>query len=144
MAVTLPDALARKYPRAPWAPGWQWVFPAVREYVDTELLGHRDLTTTMIHTHVTTIGSKGVRSPLDQDRGVGPRAAIDAAMGLRLREDFPTAVRAMTRVERGIEPRADARALHDALDRRVSRRLYERLRPLYEEIAAITGCPDLG
>ncbi len=65
-------------------------------------------------------------------------------MGLRLRDDFPTAVRAMTRVERGIEPRADARALHDALDRRVSRRLYERLRPLYEEIAAITGCPDLG
>jgi site-specific recombinase XerD len=33
-----------------------------------ELLGHRDLTTTMIYTHVTTIGSKGVRSPLDQDR----------------------------------------------------------------------------
>jgi site-specific recombinase XerD len=33
-----------------------------------ELLGHKDLTTTMIYTHVTTIGSKGVRSPLDQDR----------------------------------------------------------------------------
>ena len=120
-AVSLPEALERKYPRAPWELGWQWVFPASREYVDTrtgllrrhhlhptlvqrtirtavkeagltkpatshslrhsfathmleagydirtvqELLGHRELNTTMIYTHVTTVGSKGVRSPLD-------------------------------------------------------------------------------
>jgi site-specific recombinase XerD len=32
-----------------------------------ELLGHRDLNTTMIYAHVTTIGSKGVRSPMDQE-----------------------------------------------------------------------------
>ncbi len=30
-----------------------------------ELLGHRDVKTTMIYTHVTRLGAKGVRSPLD-------------------------------------------------------------------------------
>jgi integrase len=34
--VELPDAIARKYPRAPWEWRWQWVFPAKRFYVDPE------------------------------------------------------------------------------------------------------------
>ena len=37
-----------------------------------ELLGHRDVSTTMIYTHVLNQGGRGVRSPLDH-MGSGPR-----------------------------------------------------------------------
>jgi len=35
-AVVLPDAMARKYPRAAQEWAWQWVFPATRTYRDPE------------------------------------------------------------------------------------------------------------
>ncbi len=117
----LPGRLAMKYPGANREWGWQWVFPARRQYRDPatgrlfrhhlyetvlqravkyavacadirkpaschtfrhsfathlledgndirtiqELMGHKDVNTTMIYTHVLNRGGRGVRSPAD-------------------------------------------------------------------------------
>jgi len=120
--VHLPYALARKYPRAGFEWGWQYVFPSAKRSADPEdgvirrhhldesvlaralkearrcagiakpvsahtlrhsfathllqagqdirtvqeLLGHSDVSTTMIYTHVMNKGARGVKSPLDR------------------------------------------------------------------------------
>ncbi|MGB9722620.1 MAG: FGGY-family carbohydrate kinase [Chloroflexia bacterium] len=85
-------------------------------------------------------GLPAARPHLYEAAGLG--AAIDAAVGLGLYPDFASAVEAMTRIGRVFQPDPQAHALYEGLYRRVYRQMYRRLRPLYEEIRAVTGYPE--
>jgi sugar (pentulose or hexulose) kinase len=79
------------------------------------------------------------RPHVHETSGLG--AAIDCAVGLGLHPDFPTAVRAMTRVERTFEPDGTNAGLYDELYEQVYQKMYSRLAPLYARLRAITGYP---
>jgi sugar (pentulose or hexulose) kinase len=74
----------------------------------------------------------------------GLGAAIDAAVGLGLHPNFETAVPEMTHLGVSFEPNPQHHRIYDELYNRVYLRMYERLRPLYEEIRDITGYPPRG
>ena len=71
----------------------------------------------------------------------GLGAAIDAAVGLGLHPSFEAAVGEMTRLVETLDPDPARHRLYDQLYTRVYRKMYERLKPLYEDIMKITGYP---
>lgn len=71
----------------------------------------------------------------------GLGAAIDASVGLGLHPDFKTAVKAMTHVGDVFEPDYKNHNLYEALYHDVYKKMYKRLKPLYERIREITGYP---
>jgi len=84
-------------------------------------------------------GVQTTRPHLYEASGLG--AAIDAAVGLGLHPDFETAVSEMTHLGVSFEPDPTNHRIYDDLYNRVYLRMYERLRPLYEQIRDITGYP---
>jgi sugar (pentulose or hexulose) kinase len=84
-------------------------------------------------------GLPATRPHVYETSGLG--AAIAAAVALRMHGTFDDAVAAMTHAGRTFEPDARQRVLYDALYERVYRKMYARLKPLYEAIRSITGYP---
>jgi len=82
-------------------------------------------------------GLPAARPHLYEASGLG--AAVVAAVGLKLHPDFDTAVRQMTRLGRVFAPNPNTREIYDGLYHRVYKRMYGRLKPLYEEMQRIIG-----
>ena len=84
-------------------------------------------------------GLPTARPHLYETSGLG--AAIDAAVGLGLQPDFKTAVKEMTHIGKVYEPDRRNHRTYNALYHDVYKKMYKRLKPLYERIREITGYP---
>jgi sugar (pentulose or hexulose) kinase len=71
----------------------------------------------------------------------GLGAAMDIAVGLKLHPDFETAVQEMTHSGTTFEPIVANHRIYEDLYNRVYLKMYDRLKPLYDEIRDITGYP---
>ncbi|HEY5801344.1 MAG TPA: FGGY-family carbohydrate kinase [Burkholderiaceae bacterium] len=81
------------------------------------------------------------RAHVYETSGLG--AAIAGAVGLGLYPDFDAAIAGMTRVGRTFMPIEANRRMYDQLYKRVYRKMYGRLQPLYADIQRITGYPRM-
>ena len=79
---------------------------------------------------------------LQQRLTSGLGAAILGAVGGGLHPDFPTALKAMTRVGQVFLPEPQHVNTYEQLYRKVYCKMYERLQPLYHDIREITGYPN--
>ena len=62
----------------------------------------------------------------------GLGAAMDAAVGIGIHPDFPTAIQVMTRVRDTFEPDIKVHERYDDLYHGVYKQMYKRLQPLYQ------------
>lgn len=84
-------------------------------------------------------GLPAYRPHVYEASGLG--AAMDAAVGLGLHTSFEQAVKVMTRDSAVYEPIKENQKVYDELYHRVYLQMYDRLKPLYDEIRSITGYP---
>lgn len=66
-------------------------------------------------------------------------AAVCAAVGVGMHQDYRAAVRAMTHVGEVFEPEPASVATYDRLYRRVYTQMYPRMRPLYRQLARVAA-----
>ena len=72
----------------------------------------------------------------------GLGAAINAAVGHGYFENYQDATKAMTHVEQTFLPNPDNVQLYNKLYRHVYRKMYQQLKPIYQDIKKITGYPE--
>jgi sugar (pentulose or hexulose) kinase len=84
-------------------------------------------------------GLPAVRTHTYETSALG--ATIDAAVGLHLHPDFPTAITHMTHTHTKFEPDRNNHKRYNLLYRQVYKDLYKALKPFYERIRDITGYP---